>query len=294
MSWVDVLDPTYVKRWEERQRAPVEAWSTGLPMLDRLCGDDGGRMGLARGWFVTLGGNPGHGKSLLALNMAAAFLKQSADVVFLTLEMSPEQLATRAYSIALERSVRELERGPDFRPGDLHNRIQRFGLENDLATMLVNDEVLGSIDEVMGHLHGAADEGVRIVIVDYLQLIGVGSEDSLYQQVAEIAMAMRKFAHQRKVLTIGLSQYNRRTSADTQRPTAQSLHGGMSLEANSDMVLLLDHSRYKRDDMHKHIARTWLIVGKNRHGPQMDVPIQWDYRSLTVSEGMPHEEKLWP
>lgn len=294
MSWVDVLDPTYVKRWEERQRAPVEAWSTGLSALDKLCGDDGGRVGLAKGWFVTLGGNPGHGKSLLALNMAAAFLKQSADVVFLTLEMSPEQLSTRAYSIALGQPVRELERGREFQPGNLNERIQRFGLENDLATMLVNDEVLGSIGEVMSHLHGAADEGCRIVIVDYLQLIGVANEEGLYQQVAEIAMAMRKFAHQRKVLTIGLSQYNRRTSADTQRPTPQSLHGGMSLEANSDMVLLLDHSRYQRPDHAKHLARTWLIVGKNRHGPQLDIPIEWDYRTLRVREALIDEESEWP
>lgn len=294
MTWVDVLDPKYVERWEERQRSPVEAWSTGIRALDRLCGDDGGRVGLARGWFVTLGGNPGHGKSLLALNMAASFVKQSTDVAFLTLEMSPEQLSTRVYSIALRRPIRQLERGRDFNPSDLAERVKRFSLENDLATMVTNEHILGSIDEVTGHLHAAADEGIRIAIVDYLQLIGVGSEDSLYQQVAEIAMAVRKFAHQRKVLTIGLSQYNRRTSADTQRPTAQSLHGGMSLEANSDMVLLLDHSRYERVESKKHLARTWLIVGKNRHGPQTDIPIEWDYTTLTVREAELDEEKDWP
>lgn len=295
MTWVNVLESKYVRAWEERQRAPVEAVSTGLATLDGLCGDDGGRIGLARGWFVTLGGNPGHGKSLLALNMAASFITQNQSVAFLTLEMSPEQLSTRVYAIAMGDKVWTLERGDSFEPNDLANRVNAHAVKHGFAEMHVNDQPLGTIEEVMAYLNAAADAGIKIVIVDYLQLIGAGSEDSLYQQVAEIAMSMRKFAHQRQVLTIGLSQYNRRTSAERgAKPTAQSLHGGMSLEANSDMVLLLDHSRYERDTQHPHLARTWVIVGKNRHGPQVDIPVQWDYRTLRIREALPDEEGKWP
>jgi replicative DNA helicase len=67
----------------------------------------------------------------------------------------------------------------------------------------------------------------------------------------------------------------------------------MILEASSDMVLLLDHSRYERDN-DKHIARTWLIVDKNRHGPVGDLPVLWDYRTLRMREGLEDEIDEWP
>ena len=69
------------------------------------------------------------------------------------------------------------------------------------------------------------------------------------------------------------------------------LFGGMILEASCDLIALLDHSRYERD---QNTARTWLIIAKNRHGPTLEIPIEWDYRTLSVREGDPHEEHLWP
>ena len=65
----------------------------------------------------------------------------------------------------------------------------------------------------------------------------------------------------------------------------------MILEASSDLVLLLDHSRYER---HMNSAMTYLCAAKNRHGPTIEIPIEWDYRTLSVREGDPHEEHLWP
>ena len=293
MTWIDALSPGWLNEWSFRQQTPVEAVSTGLPSLDYVCGDDGGKVGLARGWFVTLGGNPGHGKSLLALNLAVNFLKGGRSVAFISLEMSPAQLSTRLYAIATGIKVDNLERGDHFQPGDLKARVA--GLGKNFASFIVNDEPLTSIGEVMDYLHSANEAGFRVIMLDYLQLVGTGDEDGVYQQVSTIATSVRQFAHKNQVLVIGLSQYNRRTSADTSgRPAPQSLHGGMALEANSDVVLLLDHSRYSRDQLRPNLARTWLIVGKNRHGAQVDIPILWDYTCLRVREAMPDEEHLWP
>tara|TARA_Y100001960_G_C14366910_1_gene677175 strand:+ start:59 stop:280 length:222 start_codon:yes stop_codon:yes gene_type:complete len=69
------------------------------------------------------------------------------------------------------------------------------------------------------------------------------------------------------------------------------LFGGMILEASCDLILLLDHSRYERDG---NTAKTWLIVAKNRHGPTVEIPIEWDYRTLSIREADPDEESSWP
>ena len=69
------------------------------------------------------------------------------------------------------------------------------------------------------------------------------------------------------------------------------LFGGMILEASCDLILLLDHSRYEREG---NTAKTWLIVAKHRHGPTVEIPIEWDYRTLSVREADPDEEYRWP
>ncbi len=294
-TWSSLFDTPYLREWEARQREPVEAVPTGLPSLDRVCGDDGGRIGPALGWFVTIGGNPGHGKSLFALNLTWAALRAGQPVAFVTLEMTHWALATRLYSIATGHPIHRLERGVDFQPGGLAHELRELWAENRCADLHVNREPLNSIAEVQEHLEGCTLAGVRVVFVDYLQLIGTGTDEDVYRQTVEVATTLRRFAHVNRVLVVGLSQYNRATSANyTQSPIAQSLHGGMSLEANSDLVLLLDHSRYERDPLKPHLARTWAIVGKNRHGPVTHVPLEWDYRTLRVREADPDEEGQWP
>src|SRR5690606_23322524 len=78
------------------------------------------------------------------------------------------------------------------------------------------------------------------------------------------------------------SQYNRSTSAQKEdRPSPQSLMGGSALENDSVQVLLLDHTQYTKDG---EFADTVLLLAKNRHGPTLDIPIRWDYSTLTMME----------
>lgn len=297
---MSVLGSGYLDGWEERQRSPVEAMPTPFPILNRVCGDDGGGVGIARGWFTTIGGNPGHGKSLVALNMAASAVLTGLDVCYVTLEMSDHQLATRVYSILTKIPVKELERGTRFDPSDLRKRLADLLLKSSSGarqpSLYVNQTPLVSVADVLKYMHDQYDDwGCRVFFVDYLQLVGTGNEDHISAATTEIATTVRSFANTTRSVVVGLSQYNRRTSADkTGKPTAQSLYGGMSLEANSDLVLLLDHSRYERSETNPAVARTWLVVGKNRHGMQIEIPIRWDYRTLTCSEADEALVGQWP
>ncbi len=97
-----------------------------------------------------------------------------------------------------------------------------------------------------------------------------------------------------ELVTVGLSQLNRETSANWhESPTIFGLFGDSPVENDSDMVLLLDHSRYERDAVTRS-AKTWLLLQKNRHGAQLEVSVQWDYRTLRLREVLPDEEEEWP
>lgn len=244
---------------------------------------------------MTIGGNPGYGKSLVALNLAAWALKHRESIGFVTLEMSPNALATRLYPIATGAPVRSFERGKGFDPetarlaGQWAAKIKAEG-----CSTLVNRDVLVSLDDVLGVMEEMRDAGAMVQFLDYVQLVDVGDDDAIYKAVATIATNVRRFAHQNGVLVYGLSQFNRGTSGNyTETPRSQGLHGGMALEANSDQVLLIDHSRFARDLMRPELARTFLRIDKNRHGAVGDIPVLWDYRTLQCREALPDEEDEW-
>lgn len=52
---------------------------------------------------------------------------------------------------------------------------------------------------------------------------------------------------------------------------------------NERMILLLDHSTYRRHSGNMK-ADTHLLVAKNRVGPSEALPIQWDYETLRMTE----------
>jgi DNA repair protein RadA/Sms len=68
---------------------------TGIPELDRVLGG-----GLVPGSVVLLGGEPGIGKSTLALQLAAEVRSRGGRVLYVSGEESPEQLRLRAQRLA--------------------------------------------------------------------------------------------------------------------------------------------------------------------------------------------------
>lgn len=296
IKFVDLAARSFAHAWAIRQQEPTDATPTPFPSLNAICGDDGGGIGLAPGWFITVGGGTGQGKSLLAQNMALHALRQGRKVGFLTLEMSYNQLAGRFYAMATGTPVKGLERGRfDLDAfGNVWDGLTDLCEATNMAPFYVNSDPIENIEDVMTAALMLRDEGAEMIVLDYLQLVSVGDEESVYKQVTEVAGKMRRFANKEGVTVLALSQYNTPTGRDTsQKPSMYGLMGGGTVANNGDMVILLDHSRYDRDDTHQHIARTYLLVPKNRHGSTGQIPVEWDYRTLRVREAFADEEHLW-
>ena len=292
--WRDITDPDYLDDFERRQRGPVYAVPTMLPSWNRVCGGDGGGRGLARGWLTVIGGNPGFGKTLLALLLAREALKAGERTAFVSMEMHHAQLAARFYSMATGTETRSLEKGR-FDPKamlEVRRIVRRLFPTGGLLT---NAQPLFALGEVIRSMDVLLDGGTKVFVVDYLQLIGVGDEESINRQVTEAITTLRAFAVKHQVLVVALSQFNRGTAGNYhETPRVQGLHGGMIIEACADQALLLDHSRYERAGEAGEIARTWAVVDKNRHGGRVELPILWDYRNLTAREGREDEVREWP
>ena len=295
-AFVDLMSPAYALSWALRQQDPTEATPTMFPSLNAICGDDGGGIGLAPDWFVTIGGGTNQGKSLLAQNMAAHAMKQGRKIGFMSLEMSHHQLTGRFYAMMTGTPIKSLERGRfderayqavDARLWDAAGKV-------GTPSFYVNSDPLENIEDVMAAAFRMRDDGVNLIVLDYLQLVGTGDDESIYKQVTQVAGNMRRFAHKEGVCVLALSQYNTPTGRDTEsRPTMYGLMGGGTVANNSDLVLLLDHSRYKRDRYDRKMARTFVLVAKNRHGETGEIRIAWDYHCLQVREAQREEYQDW-
>ena len=286
----DLNESGFRESFARRQQSKIDAVATHLPSLNRLCRDDGGGVGFARGWFVTVGANPGFGKSCFALNLTAHALKSHEPVGYVSLEMTTGQIAARYYAIQSDEPISKIERG-QFDETVWKRAEQKMG---PLPALYVPEKVSSHWEDVVMFVHECHEKGVRWFVLDYLQLAQVGNEENIYRAITNITTDLQTWVANTGCVMVALSQFNRTTSAEYRlRPRCQGLWGGMILEASSDLVLLLDHSRYERDP-HSNLARTWLIVDKNRHGPVGDLPVLWDYRTLRMREGLEDELDAWP
>jgi replicative DNA helicase len=274
----NILAEDYMDEFVHRQKQPINAVPTHLPTLNKICRDDGGSRGIAKGWFVTVGGNPGHGKSAFALNLCSSALEEGEQIGYISLEMSSQQLATRLYSIHTGTEIRLLERGgfDDTAWGATKMKLQ------DLPAVWVPENVLSTWKDVVEFVKNCHSEGVTWFCLDYLQLVQRGTEAQLNEAIGAITSELRAWGVNNKSTIVCLSQFNRVTSTNyDETPRPSGLYGGMLLEASSDVCVLLDHSKYKRK---LNYATTEISIGKNRHGPTLSIPVEWDYKNLTMRE----------
>jgi hypothetical protein len=291
MAFDAILGDT-LTQLEAQKTAPIDAVPTPLPMWNAMCRGAGGGIGLARGWFITIGANTGTGKSLMGLNLAAHAVTHGEVVTYVSLEMGRDELATRYLAIAAGAPVQELEQGPGYRPETFQRASRMVNGVHEMSGgyITMNRRPLSKLADVVACIKYYHDTvGSRYFIVDYLQLIWTANAHSIHDRMELVSHQLRDVTQSLNVTLVALSQFNRQTSAARgERPVAQGLMGGSAIENDSHQVLLFDHSRFERRDR---LANTWLLCEKNRHGAVGDMPVQWDYTSLRLQPRTPTIEE---
>ena len=280
----------------DMKQRPIDAVPTPFRAWNVRCRDFGGGVGLARGWHVTLAGNPGHGKSLGALNLTGAGIRHGEQVGWCSLEMEWHQLTTRLMAIESGERVQFLEPGAFLDPV-IHKRaayaLDRIKEETGGSVWVNAREIseLQDVEDSILELH--EKHGCRFIIVDYMQLVDVLGVHDRIEAVTMISHAVRRLAKRLKIITVGLSQFNRETAKNYEdSPTPQGLMGGSPLENDSDQIILIDHSTYQRNTF-GNSARQTLLLAKNRHGSLHKIECVWDYDTLRIrqADDIPPEDR---
>lgn len=273
---IDVVDMETLRQIAINKQKPVDAVNVPWSKWRMACRGAGGGRGLARGWHIVVGASSGAGKSLCAANIVAASIQDGHDTCLISLEMSKEENVTRLLAIASGIPVRDLEHG-DFRP-DQWEAASEILMERS-GRFATNPGKVGTLDEIVAIVRRQAEDGFRLIIVDYLQLAWVKGADSLYHQITEVSHAIQGLAKELNITTVGLSQVNRRTSSGDSSLAKEGLMGGSSLENDAEQVVLIGKGEQMIDG-----KKSVVKLDKNRHGPQVEWNIHLDTTTLQMRQ----------
>jgi replicative DNA helicase len=114
-----------------------------------------------------------------------------------------------------------------------------------------------------------AQNGLDLVIIDYLQLMGsTGKVESRQQEISQISRSLKGVAKELDIPIIALSQLSRAVETRTDhRPQLSDLRESGAIEQDADIVLFVYRDEvYNKDDENAK-GRAEIIIGKQRNGP---------------------------
>jgi len=237
------------------------AIQTGYADLDKLLG------GFQRTDLIILAARTSVGKTSLALNLAVnAAVKHNVTVAIFSLEMSAEQLASRLLS--MESGVDSARiRSPHL--SDQESRKLDAAVNHlAKAPIWVDDTPAIPIMELRSKARRlAAEHGVDLIVVDYLQLVASDGSESRVQELGQVSRALKALARELRVPILALSQLSRAVEQRTPHiPQLSDLRESGAIEQDADVVLFIYRDeKYNPDSDKKGIAD--VIVAKHRNGP---------------------------
>jgi replicative DNA helicase len=218
---------------------------TGYKTLDQWL-----RGGIRPGEIMVVGGRPGQGKTALGVNIGIRAASLGYPVAMLSIEMSETEIARRmrAYYGCPMNATQQDEMVSE----QANERL------NGLPFKIV-DLSSGRLSDIQSHVRTLARrDGVRMFVLDYLQLVKAGKNGGEeYQRITLASQAMKQMAREYGVAMLVLAQVNRE-GGKREKPTMNDLKGSGSIEQDADQILLI-HNPQGCDAPE-------LILAKHRNG----------------------------
>ncbi len=251
---------------ENRQGIHVTGLPTGFHELDEWT------CGLQNGEMIIVAGRPSKGKTSLALNIAEHIgLIENIPVAIFSLEMGKQQLAERFLCSISGIESQKVRRG---RLNDEdYKKLANACAELSETPIYIDDtSTLTPLELRAKARRLKSRHDIRCVVVDYLQLMHLGSKrvESRQQEITTISRYIKALARELNIPVIVLSQLNRSPEGrEGHRPFMSDLRESGSIEQDADVVMLLHREDYyhRGQDDYEPNNSADLIIAKQRNGP---------------------------
>ena len=258
----------------------ITGTTTGFKAFDTMTS------GMQRGDLLILAARPSMGKTALALNMATEAWHAGCPVAIFSLEMSAEQLVLRMLSAESQiphQKIRNALLGPEEFMA-LTNTAARLAE----AKIFIDDSPSINIMELRAKARKLkAQEGIGLIVVDYLQLINSNQRhENRNQEISAISRALKALAKELDCPVLALSQLSRSLeNRMDKRPMLSDLRESGAIEQDGDVIFFIYRDVvYNPQTEHPDIAE--VIIGKQRNGPVGSFPVRF-HGEITRFEDMP-------
>jgi replicative DNA helicase len=246
----------------------------GMPLLDLATGG-GGRPGELHVW----GALTGKGKSALMKQMAHNIAGRGEVVGIVTAEMADKEVFYRI--LAPESGVPAWHVHAGLRPEQL--KRLRDGLIQVGQLPIWIDDRTTNINQIRARakaLYRATGGKLKVLFVDYLQLLDVRGEDfgrfvmTRAQEVAYVSKTLKKLAKELGILIIALAQFNRTANAKDEltkevKPEIHQFAESSGIEKDADLAGIIDMPEYVQGQPERDCS---LRIAKFRRMPPFTLP----------------------
>ena len=236
---------------------------------------------LTSGWqdsdLIIIAARPGMGKTALTLSMARNIaVNQNIPVAFFSLEMASVQLITRLISSETGLSSDKLRTGRLEKHEWEQLNVKVKALEK--APLFIDDSPSLSIFDLRAKARRLSSQhGIKLIVVDYLQLMTAGGGmkgGNREQEISTISRNLKALAKELSIPVIALSQLSRavETRGGSKRPLLSDLRESGAIEQDADIVSFIYRPEYYKIDEWDDEERTptdgqaEFIVAKHRNG----------------------------
>ena len=275
---------------EQQGNTGVTGVPSGFPSIDRVT------MGWQKSDLIILAARPSVGKTAFALNLARnASVDHHMPVAFFSLEMSSIQLAKRLMTSESGLTADKIKGGvklEDFEWQQLEYKLK--GLSK--APLYIDDTPGIQLMEFRTKAKNLVkNKGVRMIIVDYLQLMQGPTElrGMREQEVAAISRTLKATAKELEIPIIALSQLSRASVQRTGgngKPQLSDLRESGSIEQDADMVIFIHRPDYiGMSENPEDREKTQIIIAKHRNGETLDIDMTFksdQVRFLELDEAL--------
>lgn len=221
---------------------------TGLRIFDSRFGWHGGDL-------IIIAGETSMGKSTLATTVAYNMANAGIPVAYYSMEMGAKQLTARiiARQVKVSSSTTLYGKLSD----DEYNRVYDGASRMKNLPIYFDEDSKTSFTKICGSARRMVKKyGVRIIFIDYLQILANGRGDNREQLIGDMARDLKRLAVELDVCIVALSQLAR--AVGVKEPSLSRMRGSGQIEEACDMAILIHRPNPKNDT-----AKIYLAKGRN-------------------------------